>query len=59
MTTPERDLLREARNMIRDIDFGYAMDELHRMPRDLCDEITELLDDGYDFETAECEEVSA
>ena len=54
---PEHDLLRDCRTVLRDLSFGWHSDDLHRTVREVCDEISQLLDDGYDFETGNDDEV--
>ena len=50
------DLLRDARAMLRDLEYGWPTRELHRTPTSVIEEITALLNDFYDMETGDCTE---
>jgi hypothetical protein len=53
MKLSKEDVLREARSVIRDLIYGFAEDELCEDPRVVCQNLSEILGEDYDFETGE------
>lgn len=49
----ERDVLRLARSLIRDLAHGWPATELAAQPEEVCHQISEILDEDYDFEFGE------
>lgn len=46
-----QDLLNLTRSMVRDVAHDWPADELAGDPEDICNRITKVLGDEYDFET--------
>lgn len=49
----ERDVLRLARTLIRDMAHDWPVRELAAPPEDVCTQISDILDEDYDFEFGE------
>ena len=49
-TDREKDLIRVACSMIRDMAHGWTVEELTAQPFDVCQELSKLIGDTYNFE---------
>lgn len=47
------EVLNLARSLIRDAAYGWPSDDLAATPEEVCDKITQLLGDTYNFEKGE------
>lgn len=54
LTKAQRETLELARSLIRDMAFGWRINELAEHPERVCARITELLGDGYEYVTGKC-----
>ncbi len=53
MTQEEKDTLRLARSLIRDLAFGWPVEELAERPDEVCKSLTALIGGSYDFDSGE------
>ena len=53
MDDKAKDVLRRARSVIRDLAQGWPVKELAAPPEEVCHEISDLLEEDYDFEFGE------
>lgn len=53
MTRDDMDTLRLARCLIRDMAFGWQVNELAELPDEVCKKLTAMIGDSYDFDLGE------
>lgn len=53
LTKSEKDTLRIARSVIRDLAHGWDARELQVVPQRICERLSALLGERYDFKTGE------
>ena len=58
LTDTERKTLQLARSMLRDVAYGYATRELAADPRVVCERLSEILGERYDFDEGDVQEPS-
>ena len=49
LTDREKDVIRIARSVIHDLSVGYQTKELQEHPVDICNRLSALIGDTYDF----------
>lgn len=54
----EADILRQARSVIRDLAYGYPPKELVQTPERMCEQLSHILQEQYDFEKGDVVEPS-
>lgn len=54
----EADILTQARSVIRDLAYGYPPKELVQTPERMCEQLSHILQEKYDFEKGEIVEES-
>ena len=53
LTPSEKDIIRIARSLIRDAAMDWARDEVIHSPEFVCEKLSEMLGEEYDFESGE------
>jgi hypothetical protein len=54
MKQSDKETIEIARSIIRDLTFNYSIKELQMSPREICNRLSNLLGQQYDFDNGAC-----